>query len=218
MDGDRPKVMRLYLEDYEWLDEMYEKFLATLKARTQLIDCRKAEEAIQHLERRDLHAVLVYEPSIMKNDTKAKAVVSSLLSFIKTGGTLVFACLCSSFVSPPDVDAFFSAWGLPWKVSSYTRSHYQFNVNARVDVKPKITGDYCVKALSLGDVGNEDLIYVEEYEEDENEDEESASRSKGPRTEGPAVMAPYHKGRLGWVGDVNNEEPMWDLVLSMLGV
>ena len=212
----KKEILLLELDDYSWLRNMYATFLESLNSKATVTRCTDAMEALEVITAGVISAVLVYEPSVMR--TNNQKLVDALTKYTKNGGTTVFAAHCSDFVGPPEIDAYFKRpFNLNWKSGSYLRTTFSANPGVRLKLTEGVAASYSMKALNLKGVAREDLIYV------------TTGQSKLESLvffpekvelvdEGPVVYAQYYHGRLGWVGDVNNERETGPLVLAMLGL
>ena len=213
----RKRVLLLEFEDYAWLGDLYTDFLSRLRGKAdvqKIDDVRTAVLALKTDPRPD--AVLFFEPSIMKDANVLFA--KEFVGFTRQGGSVIFACTCSSFATPPDIDRFFKEYyELPWKSGSYLRTTFTKNPAMRLDITPHIHDQVSMKALHLDKVADEDLVYKTSAES-VTESLVWAPQRVELKGEGPVVFAQHHKGRLGWVGDVNNEEATTPLIMAMLGL
>ena len=150
-----------------------------------------------------------------------------LAKYVKEdGGTVIFGMLFSNFVRPRDVGALFSAFGLEWELGDYHRSNFVLNSDSMV-VREDLLGDhvaaadsgveqsYSMKAVNLDGVPNDAKVYVPTAE---SRVESLVFPPRPVEGEGcPAVFARCGKGRIGFVGDVNNEVGSQKLIMAMLG-
>lgn len=228
----RQKVLLLCLEDYTWAGDIYReflstlnskaevicaysKFLVTLRAKDEVIRDTDLQTAIETLKDGSVSVAIIFEPSVIEK--KDELLTDTLIQFTKAGGTTIFAGMCSSIARPPNINEFFGKWNLPWKSGIYLRTTFTANPRARLDLKARIATSYSMKALHLGNVATEDLLYIT------TDDSHTESLVFGPERvkltgEGPIVFAQYHQGRIGWVGDVNNEQNTGPVMLAMSGL
>ena len=212
----KKNVLLLKLEDYSWLSEMFENFLQALHSKANVTQCTDATTALEIITAGTQAAVLLWEPSIIKK--KNRKLADALAEYTKSGGITIFAACCSCFARPPDIDKFFDkVFGLPWKYGNHLRTTFTANPGARLNLTDKIAASYSMKAVHLKNIAKEDLVYLT------TEGSVLESMVFWPAKvdlvgEGPVVFAQYHHGKLGWVGDVNNERETGSLVFAMLGL
>ena len=210
------KVLVLSLEDYSWLDEMYANFTQQLKDRATPVNCNSKADAFEQLKDSSIKSILVYEPSVMqkKNDDLGKAIAE----WTRAGGTTVFGACCSSFVAPNLLKAFFAKhFDQPWKGGSYHRTTFAANPALRLSLAGAHVPSVSMKALHLAGVATEDAVYLPTSESRIESNVFPPERVQ-PRGEAPVVFAQHGDGKVGWVGDVNNEPEHIPVVLAMLGV
>lgn len=193
----------------------YSKCLCTLRSKDEVIRDTDLQTAIETLKDGSISVAIVFEPSVIEE--KNKLLTDALIQFTKAGGTTIFAGMCSGFATPFNTKDFFGKWDLPWRCGSYLRTTFTANPRARLDLKARIATSYSMKALHLANVATEDLLYIT------TDDSHTESLVFGPERveltgEGPIVFAQYHQGRIGWVGDVNNEQSTGPVILAMSGL
>lgn len=140
------------------------------------------------------------------------------IAYVGSGGTLIMACLFSSFARPPQLNAFYSRNGLPWRVGDYHRTTFYRNPAFRATFGPQLQTSleesYSMKTLHLQHVTSAPKVYVPE----------ASSRTQSmvfasaevDLQQCPAVFSQYGKGYIGYIGDVNNEEGSRKLLAAML--
>lgn len=217
MTEHRQKALFFGLGEYSWLEESYDDFLRTVRSKAKVISYKNTDiqATIETLKAGTVSAVVLFEPSLIEK--KDKLLTDALIEFTKAGGTTIFAGLCSSFCGPPNLNAFFSKWNLPWKSGTYLRTTFTANSHARLDLTTKIPSSYSMKALHLKNVATEDLVYVT-TSDSQLESLVFTSQPVRLTGEGPIVFAQYHDGRISWIGDVNHEEGTKLVLLAMLGL
>lgn len=215
MAGERRKVLFLGLWDDCWREDSFDDFVRTVCSKAEVINysCRVGTSTMDALEDGTVSVVVLFEPSVAEN--KHEALTDALVQFTKAGGTTVFAGFSLS-TEPLNTNAFFSKWNLPWKCADCLRTTFTANSHARLKVRAKLPSSYSMKALYLKNVALEDLLYVRP-KVDQPESRALPSESAKIIDEGPIVFARYHKGRIGWVGDVKTGEETTRVLLAMLG-
>lgn len=209
------KLLFISLEDYSWMGDHYSDFLSTLRSKSDFISHTDLETTTKTLKDGSISVVILFEPSVI--DKKIMSLIDALISFTKAGGTTILAGLCSSFCRPSAIDEFFGKWNLPWESGDYFRTILSANPRARLNLTAEIATSYSMKALHLKNVATEDLLYVT-TNDSKLESLVFPAQQVDLAGEGPIVFAPYHQGRIGWVGDVNNEPATGLVVLAMAGL
>ena len=150
----RKRIVLITLEDYSHLDFMYERFYTPIRARCDLLEIHRINDAISSIAT-DPAAVILFEPSLMRKSARAKyeALNNTLFAYVKAGGSLLFGCQCSSQLTPPDCRWYFSTvWDLPWQSSEYSREDFTLNNASGIIQERTMPKKYNVKALQLGGV------------------------------------------------------------------
>ena len=201
------KILLLSLEDYSFVDEVYQDLLARLEAKAAVVKCTTDNVTIRMLEDNTFTSIFVYEPSVMRK--KHKNLAKVIADWTKAGGTTVFGANCSSFIEPPVLNAFFSTYfDKRWQSGAYVRKTFWANESALLGPGRSHVPSISMKALHLKNVARRDCVFFE------------GNDVFGPveTGEAPVVYAAYGSGEVGWIGDVNNEEDHIPVVLAMLRV
>ncbi|KPI36591.1 uncharacterized protein AB675_4356 [Cyphellophora attinorum] len=206
-DRSPKKVLLLELEDYSWLGDMYTAFHTSMHQASdyQRIPSESSPAAVVDAITTAPNAIILFEPSIMsaKKRFRADRINRTLVAYVKAGGTLIFGCQTSNHVSPPDLDRYLKdIWDLPWTMGNYQRIPFERKLDS---INGKELPRVCnAKAVQLNGVAPGDVVYCqpEEY---------------GPGG-APVVWHEYGSGRIGWVGDVNNEEESGIITRAMCGI
>ena len=214
------KVLVLSLEDYSWLDEMYDSLSVPLKSRAGIVlPCITQEDALQALEDPTLTSVLIYEPSIIRHKNKHQKLSRALAAWTKAGGTTIYGACCASFAPPLAIKEHFSTfWDKSWESGDYHRTTFMSNKDLQLKLPTEAhTPEVSMKALHLKNVAWQDAVYIPSGDSKIESLVFPATPVRSPG-QAPVVFAPYHEGKVGWVGDVNNEADMVPVVLAMLGL
>ncbi|CAF0933566.1 unnamed protein product [Didymodactylos carnosus] len=197
---------------------MYVKLLSQLRSKAIVTEAQTGLTAIQGISQ-SLKAVLVTDPGVTKR--KHSAVAQRLVSYVKEdGGTVVFMGHFSGFISPSDMNAFFSnQWNLPWKFGAYHRTTFSLNThhNRSMDSIHNLPRTCSMKAVHLRNVPLEAVIYTAT----DNSRLESlvfAPTAIEDHTEYPVVFTQMGNGHLGYIGDVNTEEEDSRVIFEMCGI
>lgn len=147
-------------------------------------------------------------------DEQQPALAEQAASFVRAGGRVIFMGTFSGFARPLDIGLLFSLFGLPWKSGDYHRADFQLNPDVTdIDITGLSAG-YSQKALHLQDVRTSDAVYLSSgvsYSPVFGANAVDASQS-------PAVFGSCREGKVGYVGDVNNEQATTPVVLAMCGL
>ena len=212
-----PFVLLLSLGYADMFNSIHGHFLTALRSRAKVGQADTKESALQNLARPDLIGVFVTDPAI--TDKKYANVLSRLVEYAKTGGTVVIGGTFSTFVRGADNDAFFKkAWGLNWKTGSYHRTTFSLNPSRpeRLSEGPSLASSYSMKTVHLKGISPETVVYGPT----------ATSRTQSmvfapsavDLSEAPVVYSPMGQGFLGYIGDVNGEKDSTNVILSMLGL
>lgn len=150
-----------------------------------------------------------------------RVLANAMVQFTKKGGTTIFAGLHGSIMKLDEFDQIFpKIWSMLWQHGQYRRTTQTLNMKARFQLggasTSSISKSYSMKAPSLNNEATEDLAYLDE----DVFDEETTGLTNADATvqSGAAVFARYGRGRLGYLGDVNNEIGSQRLLFAMLDV
>jgi hypothetical protein len=220
----KPLVMLLSLAGDTVFADNHGHFLQALRTKAHVTTALTAADAFQHLSTSDLAAVLVTDCKI--SEPGFKQILDQLVEYTKSGRPVVIGGTFSSFMLFPDFLTFFgTAWGVQWESSSHTKDEFSYNPAAnslfKDDARLPPSLPY-MKGVYLTGFKPEDAVYIPVVYEDEDEDEDSdeapnVSPTKPERpAESPVVYTRIGKGYLGYVGFVNGEAVLTDVVLAML--
>lgn len=187
------------------------------KYRTQKKRCGKA--ARSSLTGRKPMVILSVDAGLLGKRKSYIDFQLELVEYVRTGGTLILACLFSGNASLDLHDAMLARFGLPWKYGDYHRSTFFRNPAFRDVLGPQLYNSleesYSMKTLHLKNVPADARVYIPE----------ASSRTQSavfPAAavdlhQCPAAFAKCGRGYVGYIGDVNNEEGSQKLLMAMLG-
>ncbi|KAK0950160.1 hypothetical protein LTR91_025874 [Friedmanniomyces endolithicus] len=194
----RPKIVLLSLAKQPWFDESYTPLLSLLKSKADVTEATDRDEAYDLLTLANPTATI---PAIILatdqalTEPKYTTLQRKAADYVRHhGSTLIFMALFSSFARPPNIKTPFQAFGLPWG----------------------LVPSYSQKALHLANVERGDVVYLPS----------AASRTRSmvfaphavDTAQTPAVLGACGRGKVGYTGDVNHEEPTNLVVLAMCGL
>ncbi|KAG6861781.1 hypothetical protein C0995_012285 [Termitomyces sp. Mi166 len=180
--------------------------LPTIAALQTEITVKKAlnvNEASTHLMSPDLKAVFVADAALAKRSNAQ--ILKKLVDFARDGGSVVMGGSFSSFIRPPELANFFlTSWGFSWKSGSYHRATFKLNrSHILAKSNSSLLESYSMKALHVQGVAPNAIVYKED--------------GANP-AESPAVQAPFGKGHIGYIGDVNWENGSITVLHAMLHI
>lgn len=199
-------------------NDLYAPVEAKIKTDFQTQEQRSIGGARTYLSTTRPLVILAVDAGLLGNTSEHGQFQKELASYVSSGGTLIMACLFSSFARPPQLDAFYTRISLPWRVGDYHRTTFYRNPAFRAIFGPQLhtslEDSYSMKTLHLQHVTQAARVYVPE----------ASSRTQSmvfapaevDLQQCPAVFSPYGKGFIGYIGDVNNEEGSRKLLTAML--
>lgn len=211
-----PAVLVMSLDDPGYLDDMYKPLLSSLTQSSRLTHIRDPDDAIIHLDNNNPAAILITDPGIA--DSSFSDVLSKVKEYTSRGGTVIFACMFSSFIAPDDFDVFFKThFYLPWTFGDYHRTTSYLNANAKriLESAESLPKSYSQKAVFMKNVHADHALYAP-TQASEVESFVFSGRINPAQT--PVAWANAAGGWVGYVGDVNGEEGSNKVILSMCGV
>lgn len=198
-------------------DDLYQNVRTQIASLAPTQEAKTMVAAQSLLSTESFKAVLAVDGGVaMKKNT---AVAKQLASYAAGGGTVLFCCMFSSFVRPPDMDKMWQKFDQPWRSGDYHRTTFYLNKRMKNVLGSQravsLSREYSMKALHLQDVPAGSRAYVP------LEHSRTQSRVWPPDavddTQTPAVFHKYGDGWLGYIGDVNNEKGTRGLLMAMLG-
>jgi hypothetical protein len=208
--------MLLSLANQDSFVTIHAHLLSALRAVAEVSHVLTSNIAFRHLSGSDVHAVFVTDAGI--SEPQNANVLSALVEYAKSGGTVVIGALFSSFIS--NMDNFFrDGWGVSWRKGSYHRTTFSANSSFfqadTFNTRQTLPRSYSIKALHLKEIHPEEAVYSPTQESRL----QSAVFPSRPITEldqSPVVYTRFGKGYLGYNGDVNGEEDSTSIILAML--
>lgn len=214
--GAKPVIVVLTLDKPEFFNDMYEAFIRLLKTKAEFRQANTPEEARAAFNSQPKPAAILSADESLTVTTRI-SLVHDALSYVRSGGVLVFMGLFSSFTRPPTIKTLFSRFYLPWESGSYHRSTFKLNREMTHFEKSGLAASYSQKALHLANVTYDDAVYLP-GDESVVESNVFGPRRATDRTETPAAFTKVGEGKVGYVGDVNNEDETTPMILGMCGL
>ena len=214
--GAKPIIVVLTLDKPEFFEDMYGPFIRLLKTKAEFRQVNTPEDSRAAFNSHPKPAAILSADESLTASTRI-SLVHDALGYVQSGGVLIFIGLFSSFTRPPNIKTLFSRLDLPWESGSYHRSTFKLNREMTHFNKSALAASYSQKALHLANVTYDDAVYLP------GDDSVIESNVFGPRrvrdwTETPAAFTKVGDGKIGYVGDVNNEDETTPVLLGMCGL
>ncbi|KAF5386644.1 hypothetical protein D9615_002037 [Tricholomella constricta] len=211
-------VMLLSLENEDFFATTHAHCLSALRDKLETKQALTAASALSMLNSAGLAGVFVTDAGIVQSENAH--VLSRLVEYVKSGGSVVVGGFFSTFVNGLQMNAFFkNSWGLTWKGGSYHRTTFSLNASHELVAKNPavLAASYSMKALHLGGISPTDAVYLPS----DNARLQSRVFNAVPITdhsESPVVQRRIGDGHFGYIGDVNAEKDTTNVLLAMLGL
>ncbi|OBZ73326.1 hypothetical protein A0H81_07173 [Grifola frondosa] len=206
-------ILLISLLKESWIDEVYSQLYSGLHKNAIVHEAKGIKAANKFLSASPPpDAVLVTDAAIQER--KHAALLEHLVEYVRVGGRVVLCVQFSNHFEPKHAPSFFQHWGMPWDIGSYHRTTFALNPtgapsrspagalpviqheDAALEECPERGGSVCPDGLILRRV--------------------TSIRTRPDHGRGlheyPAVFARLGSGFLGYVGDVNGEQPTIRLV------
>ncbi|KAI4178554.1 MAG: hypothetical protein LQ346_007409, partial [Caloplaca aetnensis] len=197
-------------------DDLCQGVVAQVASVVSTREAKSAVAAQSLLATQSFKAVLIVDAGIAW--PKNKPLQKQLASYGQQGGTILFCCLFSGFVRPPDMDSLWSVFGLLWKYGAYHRTTFYLSQRMKnvlgQDRASRLLREYSMKTNHLKNVPDESRVYVP-LEQSQTQSAVFPPSSVDER-QTPAALHKYGEGWLGFIGDVNNEQGTQLLLMAML--
>lgn len=199
-------------------DDLYGDFCSHIDAKYSTSQARSAEVVTPLLSTPSLKAILVVDGGLTASK-KHIALQKQLSAWAKSGRTIIFCCLFSSFVRPPDFNRMYRSFELDWQFGDYHRTTFYLSQKIKSLLGHQraieLEREYSMKAVHLKNTPLDSRIYVP------LEQSQTQSRVFAPgavdQNQTPAVFAKHGSGWVGYIGDVNNESGSQVLIMALLG-
>ncbi|EMD35990.1 hypothetical protein CERSUDRAFT_156736 [Gelatoporia subvermispora B] len=216
-----PSVLILSLNKESWTEESYAQLYRGLRKNATVSEVLSANAAKHALNNSSPSAVLVTDAAI--HERKHRSLLAQVIQYARAGGRVVLGLNFSNHFTLGSGPQFFSQWGFPsWDVGSYHRSTFALNpagvptpLNSNA-----LFSEYSMKTLHITGINTrEDAVYLPtESSHVESMVFPNVQITGSGLEESPAVFARVGDGYLGYVGDVNGEQPSIRLLIEMCGV
>ena len=213
----RPLVVILALDKEGFYNDMFADFNALLKTHAIVEYATTPNEARAFFDRSVNKPTAILSADESLTISTRLSLAHEAASYVRSGGTLVFMGLFSSFVRPTDMELLFSKFDLPWAVGDYHRTTCALNPAMALLDTNGMASSYSQKAVHVKNVQHSNAVYLPSSES-RIESAVFAPSLVGDRTQAPAAFARVGEGNVGFVGDVNNEDDTPAVVLRMCGL
>ncbi|KAJ9217056.1 hypothetical protein DTO166G4_1516 [Paecilomyces variotii] len=218
----RPRVLLLSIDSKPWFDEMYSHLVDKLFEHATIQRASNSDAAVRYLSANHPDAILATDPGL--TDPSNSRALDSVLTYVRSGGVLIFCCLFSSFINAPTFNRFMrTKLNFPWAFGNYHRTTVYLNQRAVLSsatnrhlAKERLPQSYSQKAVHLKNVDNAVALYLP----GRDSVVESHVFPPGPvnREQTPVAFQNLGQGCVGYIGDVNGEEGSDQVILAMCGV
>ena len=215
-------VLVISLEKESFTDEIYAQLYSVLRKRATITEVEEPHAALTALSSNPRpDAVIVSDPAIANSTSEHNKLLTTLIKYAHSGGTVVVGMQYSSYIKPTNFRPFLARWGVPWDRGSYLRTTTVLNptgVPAPLD-KSALLPSVSMKSVHVKGALREHAVYLPTAESSIQSHVFAPDRLTGEQAEeSPAVLARVGQGYFGYVGDVNAEEASTRLILEMCGV
>ncbi|CZT25083.1 uncharacterized protein RCC_10812 [Ramularia collo-cygni] len=215
MSAPTPDLVLLSLAKISFFDEQFEPVLNVLKSKANVREITDPAEADALFLGASRPVVFTTDAAITK--PKYSGQKAAAVAFVRNGGTIVFGGHFASFASPPNMNAFFAAFSLPWKSGDYHRTEVYLNGSMQQLNHTGLTPRFSQKALNLANVSGNDALYLP------SASSRIQSMVFAPEliedlTQTPAAFGSCGEGKVGYIGDVNWEDETTGVLMAMCGL
>lgn len=203
----KPVVLLISLAGDYLFAEIHEHCLETLYNKAHVIQALNSSAAIEHLTASDPAGILVTDAHITYQENRE--VLAKVVEYAKSGKPVVIGGTFSAFMPADEMANFFNnTWGLPWSSTSYTRASLSYNpaVTSLFEHEAQLPNSIDAKSLYLKGFTLNAAVYLP------GEDSHVSS------TESPILYTRIGEGYLGYIGDIDGESEVTDVVLAMLRI
>lgn len=212
----KPRVCLLNLDNPEFFNNMYTHFVRVLRDKSQSENITTPEQAKAAFTSSPPPEFILSVDGSLTSHTHS-SLVEEALSYVRAGGSLLFMGHFPSSTHPFDIANLFSRFDLRWASGDYHRTTVELNPSVTHFDTSQCVESYSLKALHLRHVANKDAIYLP-TEFSRVESVVFSPEPVGDLTQTPAALAEFGRGKVGYIGDVNNEAGTMLLVMVICGI
>ncbi|KAF4993686.1 hypothetical protein FDECE_13343 [Fusarium decemcellulare] len=195
-----PRVLALCLGSGTLFETSCSSLMSRIATKAITERAMTPEAALAMLSHESPPSVILVVDGVL---ARQKKVWERVIDHLRAGATVVLAGSFSGMVSEGEFNRFFARLGLPWQMGSYCRETVSLRpgvVDSRLE--SRLPSSYSQKALFAKHVERSAAWYTASPTSDE----------------AAIAFAQVGSGRLGYIGDVNEEEPSDTVVLAMCGL
>lgn len=198
----RPTILFYSQDNTKFVGQIWTLLLSTLKQKSNLIVFEDPNLGIRYISSPSPPPiVLISDESIV--EPQNQRFLSKLVEYTKQGGKVLFCGTFSTNVKFDELTNLWrNVWGLEWRCCAYTKENLQLNRQIQGINTDKLNKSYYTKSVFLKNVDRRHAVY----------------QPMDGTAEYPSVFAPYQKGYLGFIGDVNGESEPTNLILSICNI
>ena len=131
-----------------------------MKDNNEVKTASTSAQTLQLLQSLDLIATYVADAGNIKSTNSR--VLTKVVEFTKSGGTIVVGGFFPSMASNPEMSKRFSAFGLSWRRGSYDRSESDAVCTSETGKRhPSLPESYSVKAVSIESIRPSDIVHMD---------------------------------------------------------
>jgi ribonuclease HI len=195
------RILAICLENQYLLDAVPGGLVSLITSSTKMERATTQEAAMGILDQEPPPSViLLFDTAV----THQRNVLERVIDRLREGATVVLTGGFSSLATEGEFNRFFAKLGLSWERGSYTRTTVSLRSNA-------VSSRYLTSHLRSS--CSQKAVFVKNVER-------SAAWYTSSDGSGEAAVALTNvgNGKLGYIGDVNEEEPSNMVVLAMCGL
>jgi len=214
----RPQVLLLSLAYWAAFDDIYTAFIDKLSESAQIKRAKDPNAAIRFLDDNIPKTIIITDQGL--NEKKNKHVLDRVVSYVRSGGTVVVGFHFPNFTNGNEFDAFFKAFGLPWVRGDYHRTDFQVNPSCTLpaNVLPtSLPPPYSMKALHVDKARPEEKVYVP-ADGARVQSHVFPATPVSDASQAAVAVAKIGEGYLVYIGDVNSEMESAEVVLKFCGL
>ncbi|CZT04073.1 hypothetical protein WAI453_011115 [Rhynchosporium graminicola] len=214
---DQSKILLLCLDNQPSIHGKYKDLLAIISRSVELKRARSIDEAREFFDEKP-RAVLVADAGVTRSENVR--VFSKLLSYLITGGLVIFGF---DFPSLTPNDAFNVFWGkfeLPWKSGNADRLSFRVNPFCSLPRGVRynsLPSPYTMSVLHMRRAKPDDRMFLQ-APDPEAETEDTLFPTGPHKGQAAVVGAKVKYGFLVYIGDINGQTGTKKLILALIGL
>lgn len=212
----RPIILLIHSQDSKLWDAVYTDMAQKILDKANIKKAEDPQSAILCLDNDNPRAVIVTHGAYAEADPRFVALDHKFLKYVREGGTVVLGTLFSSSVKPLSFNRWMNeAWNVAWEYGNFLRTDVFLNPDCDLEGfrSDELWDSYSQKAVFLKNVGSEATVYT--ISRNSRTQSSIFPAENVDVGQSPVVFARVGRGRLGFIGDVNNEEGSIAVVMMM---